>query len=128
MGNFRRRRQPVEVVPHQEVAAFHHGVEGKDDQDIGAEPDNFAERRREFRHQNIQSQMLIMNVCPEEARLVLPMNTMTTFVLTGSVMAMLRIVNQRMDSHAQLMAQEFAKQVYNVAMQHFPVSTEALKK
>ena len=72
--------------------------------------------------------MLSMNVCPEEARLVLPMNTMTTFVLTGSVMAMLRIVNQRMDSHAQLMAQEFAKQVYNIAMQHFPVSTEALKK
>ena len=72
--------------------------------------------------------MLIMNVCPEEARLVLPMNTMTTFVLTGSVMAMLRIVNQRMDSHAQLMAQEFAKQVYDIAMQYFPASTEALKK
>lgn len=51
-----------------------------------------------------------------------------TFVLTGSVMTMLRIVNQRMDSHAQLMAQEFAKQVYDIAMQYFPAATEALKK
>lgn len=61
-------------------------------------------------------------VAPEEARIVLPHNLMTTVVWTGSLLFWSRVCNQRLDSHAQLAAQELARLISNVVQPLFPVS------
>lgn len=70
--------------------------------------------------------MLNAGVAPEEARIVLPLNTMTTVTWTGSLLFWSRVCNQRMDSHAQLAAQELAGQIAAIAQPLFPVSWAAL--
>lgn len=61
-------------------------------------------------------------MAPEEARIVLPHNLMTTVVWTGSLLFWSRVCNQRLDSHAQLAAQELARLISNVVQPLFPVS------
>jgi len=66
--------------------------------------------------------MLDMRVAPEEARCVLPLNMMTTVVWTGSLLFWSRVANQRVDSHAQLAAQELGKLIAGIVEPLFPVS------
>lgn len=70
--------------------------------------------------------LLSAGVAPEEARTILPLNMMTTVVWTGSLLFWSRVCNQRLDGHAQLAAQELAKQIANIAQPLFPVSWAAL--
>ena len=65
-------------------------------------------------------------VAPEEARIVLPLNTMTTVTWTGSLLFWSRVCNQRVDSHAQLAAQELGRQIANIVRPRYPVSWAAL--
>lgn len=65
-------------------------------------------------------------VAPEEARTVLPLNCMTTVTWTGSLLFWSRVCNQRVDSHAQLAAQELGKLIANIAQPLYPVSWKAL--
>lgn len=67
-----------------------------------------------------------LDVAPEEARIILPLSTMTTVVWTGSLLFWSRVVNQRVDSHAQLAAQELAKQISAIVGPLFPVSWKEL--
>lgn len=67
-----------------------------------------------------------MGVAPEEARIVLPLNMMTTVVWTGSLLFWSRVVNQRVDSHAQLAAQELGKKISSIIEPLFPCSWQAL--
>ena len=69
---------------------------------------------------------LLQEVAPEEARIVLPLNMMTTVVWTGSLLFWSRVCNQRVDSHAQLAAQELGKKISGIVAPLFPVSWEAL--
>ena len=70
--------------------------------------------------------MLKNGIAPEEARIVLPLNTMTTVVWTGSLLFWSRVCNQRTDSHAQLAAQELAHQISAIVRPLFPVSWKEL--
>lgn len=70
--------------------------------------------------------LMAEGVAPEEARIVLPLNTMTTVVWTGSLLFWARVCNQRLDGHAQLAAQELAKQISTIIKPLYPVSWEAL--
>ena len=63
-----------------------------------------------------------LKVAPEEARIILPQNAMTTVVWTGSLAFWARVVNQRVDSHAQLAAQELGKLIRDIAQPLFPES------
>lgn len=65
-------------------------------------------------------------VAPEEARIVLPLNMMTTVVWTGSLLFWVRVFNLRADSHAQLAAQELAKLIAGIIRPLYPVSWDAL--
>lgn len=71
-------------------------------------------------------QMLGEGVAPEEARIVLPLNTMTTVTWTGSLLFWSRVCNQRLDNHAQKAANELAGQIAVIAQPIFPVSWAAL--
>lgn len=65
-------------------------------------------------------------IAPEEARIVLPLNTMTTVVWTGSLLFWSRVCNQRVDSHAQLPAQELGRQIADIVRPLYPVSWKEL--
>ena len=70
--------------------------------------------------------MLEQGVAPEQARMVLPQNTMTEWIWTGSLMAFARVCKQRLDAHAQQETQEVAKKISNIVEPLFPVSWKAL--
>lgn len=70
--------------------------------------------------------MIKDGVAPEQARMVLPLNTMTEWWWTGSVMAFARVCKQRMDPHAQQECREVAEQIDKLIQPIFPVSWKAL--
>ena len=72
--------------------------------------------------------LIISGVAPEEARLVLPMNTMTEWMWTGSVMAFARVYKQRRTKDAQGFANEFAEKLAECIKECYPVCWEVLTK
>lgn len=70
--------------------------------------------------------LLFSGVAPEQARMVLPQNTMTEWIWTGSLMAFARVCKQRLDSHAQQETQEVAAFIDGYCRNLFPVSWKAL--
>lgn len=75
---------------------------------------------------DLYKRLLEGNVAPEMARMVLPQNTMTNWMWTGSLVALSRVVKLRTDSHAQQEAQELAKLINDVVAPLYPVSWKAL--
>jgi thymidylate synthase (FAD) len=65
-------------------------------------------------------------MAPEQARMVLPQNTMTEWIWSGSLMAFARVVKLRTDPHAQLETQEIAKQIDTLVPIEFQHSWKAL--
>lgn len=74
---------------------------------------------------DVYSFMLRMGVCPEQARVVLPQNTMTTWIWTGSLAFFSRVCKLRLDSHTQRETQEVAKDIERLTREKFPVSFNA---
>lgn len=70
--------------------------------------------------------LLDEGVAPEQARMVLPQNTMTEWIWTGNVMSFARVCKQRLDPHAQKETRDVAVQLQGVLLEHFPVSFKAL--
>lgn len=70
--------------------------------------------------------LLAAGVAPEQARMILPQNMMTSWYWTGSLMFFHRVFKQRTDSHAQLETQEVAQQIGKICEDLFPVSWKAL--
>ncbi|QGH73804.1 thymidylate synthase [Vibrio phage vB_VhaM_VH-8] len=75
---------------------------------------------------NCYNQLLEDGVAPEMARMVLPQNTMTNWMWTGSLVAFSRVYKLRVDSHAQKEAQDIAKMIDEVVSPLYPVSWKAL--
>lgn len=65
--------------------------------------------------------LLAEGVTPEEARMVLPHNLMTTVIWTGSLLFWARVVNQRVEVHAQRAAQELGRKIAEQIRPYFPV-------
>ena len=72
--------------------------------------------------------LIDLGMCPEQARMFLPQNTMTTWVWTGSLYAWVRVWKQRTYPTAQAETRELVKSIEPIIKQHFPVSWEALTK
>ena len=70
--------------------------------------------------------MLANEVAPEQARMVLPLTTMTEWHWTGSLVAWARVCKLRLDPHAQVEVQEVAKHFDQLLRPAFPVSWPAL--
>lgn len=75
---------------------------------------------------NCYNKLLADGVAPEMARMVLPQNTMTNWMWTGSLVAFSRVYKLRVDSHAQKEAQDIAKMIDKVVSPLYPVSWKAL--
>lgn len=67
-------------------------------------------------------------VCPEQARIVLPMNTMMERVWSGSLAAFSRVCKLRLDPHSQKEIQELAGAIAGLVEPLFPVSWAALQQ
>jgi thymidylate synthase (FAD) len=70
--------------------------------------------------------MLKAGVCPEQARMVLPQNTMTEWIWTGTLYAWARMCQLRLDSHTQKETREVAQAVTDNMANLFPTSWEFL--
>ena len=77
---------------------------------------------------NLYIKMLDSNICPEQARMVLPQSMMTEWYWSGTLMAFARVCNLRCKPDAQLESRIVANQIDTLARDLFPVSWEALRK
>jgi len=75
-----------------------------------------------FAYNNLLSQ----GVAPEQARMILPLNTMTEWIWTGSLAAWSRVCKLRLDPHAQLEIQEPTRLIAALVEPLYPVSFKAL--
>jgi thymidylate synthase (FAD) len=74
----------------------------------------------------LYSEMLHKGCCAEQARLVLPQNTMTEWIWSGTLFAFAKMCKLRLDAHTQRETQEIAQSVSNLAAFLYPVSWKAL--
>jgi len=72
------------------------------------------------------NELLRSGVCPEQARMVLPLSTYTEFWMTGSLAAWSRMYNLRSKPDTQRETQEVASMVGNIINPLFPNSWAAL--
>jgi len=75
---------------------------------------------------DVYNAMITAGVAPEQARMVLPLNTMTEWIWSGSLAAFVRVCKLRLDPHAQLECQMVAQQIREQIEPVFPVSFKAL--
>lgn len=65
-------------------------------------------------------------VAPEQARMVLPLGSMTDWYWTGSLVFWARVYKQRTDSHAQEEASDIANQISKIIEKLYPISWQHL--
>ena len=75
---------------------------------------------------SVYSDMIAAGVAPEQARMILPQNTMTEWIWTGSLMFFARVCAQRLEPHAQAETSEVARQIAETVRPLFPMSWAAL--
>jgi thymidylate synthase (FAD) len=77
---------------------------------------------------DMYTQMIKEGVAPEQARMILPQNTMTEWIWSGSLAAFCRVCNLRLDPHAQQETRELVGGIAGLLEPLFPVSYNALVK
>ena len=70
--------------------------------------------------------LLLMGVCPEQARMVLPVCSETEFYWTGSLLFFARVCRLRLDPHAQKETREVAERISSIMNELFPESWNVL--
>lgn len=71
-------------------------------------------------------ELLKGGACAEQARMILPQNTMTEWYWTGSLYAWARMCQLRLDSHTQSETRDVAKPISDHMAQLFPYSWQSL--
>ena len=74
----------------------------------------------------VYKDMLADNVCPEQARFVLPQGAIVNWIWTGNLYAYANYVATRLDSHAQADGYPFAKDIDKICRDLFPMAWSAL--
>ena len=70
--------------------------------------------------------LIELDVCPEQARMVLPQAMYTEWVWTGSLLGWSRVYNLRADHHAQLETRQIAHMIGSHMLVLYPFSWRAL--
>lgn len=76
---------------------------------------------------NVYKDLLEMGIAPEQARMVLPMSTLTTWIWTGSLYAFFTMYAERTTLETQDETMRVARRIGNLAFGAFPVSWVALE-
>ena len=74
----------------------------------------------------LYNSLLDQNICPEQARMVLPQNMMTEWIWSGTLGAYCDMLRLRLDPHTQAESRIVANKVRNIIEPLFPVSVPAL--
>ena len=105
------------------------------DKKQGSDPDSNVENifTSEYPHlleriTNLYNRMIDAEICPEQARMILPQSMMTEWYWSGTLMAFARVCNLRCKPDAQLETQEIGNQIDVIASKEFPVSWKALRE
>lgn len=118
--------RPVPYIPDQIRMSAASVKQGS----AGAHPESSMLRSAYIDHMEksiaFYESLINSQVCPEQARFVLPQGVEVNWIWTGSLYAFANFYNQRSDSHAQKEIQELAKQVSDIIAPLFPVSWAAL--
>ena len=69
-----------------------------------------------------------LNICPEQARMILPQSMKTEWYWSGTLMAFARVCNLRCKPDAQLETRLITDQIDDISSAEFPVSWKALRK
>lgn len=77
---------------------------------------------------DIYTDAIIQGVCAEQARMLLPQNTMTEWVWSGTLGAFLDMLVLRLDSHTQKETRDVAEKIAVFVKNIFPVSYAAYIK
>lgn len=72
--------------------------------------------------------MIDMEVCAEQARMILPQNMYTEWIWSGSLYAFARICNLRLKKDTQEETRFIAQEISTIASKHFPTSWNTLLK
>lgn len=72
-------------------------------------------------------ELINSDICPEQARMVLPLSTMTEWHWSGLLSAWAKMVNQRIQPDTQYETQLVAQQVDQIASELWPHSWKALR-
>jgi len=95
-------------------------------------PDNekYVQQMQKYckKAQEYYNSLLENNVCPEQARMILPQSMYTEFIETASLAAYARLVNLRIEASAQREIQVYAQHIDTLVKEKFPVSWPALIK
>ena len=75
---------------------------------------------------DIYQLMIEAGVAPEQARMVLPLNTMTEWIWSGSLAAFARVCKLRLDPHAQAETHEVAEMIKEIIEPLFSVGFKAM--
>jgi len=70
--------------------------------------------------------MIGMQICAEQARMILPQNMYTEWYWSGSLYAFARICSLRLKKDTQKETRDIAAMIYKLAEKNFPVSWKAL--
>ena len=77
---------------------------------------------------NCYDRLLKLKVCPEQARMVLPQNMMTSWFWSGSLYAFSRVCNLRLKEDAQEETRDVAQRISDHCAVEFPLSWKNLVK
>ena len=88
----------------------------------------YAVKKLYFYAKQVYDELIAAGVAPEQARMVLPQSTLTEWIWTGSLQAMWRVCQLRLDPHAQFETQQIAKQIDNQIRLLFPACYKALSE
>lgn len=75
---------------------------------------------------DLYNELLDNDVCPEQARMILPQNTMTEWIWTGSLIGFHRMCQLRLDSHTQKETADVALMIDELCSYFYPYSWRAL--
>ena len=92
---------------------------------IGFEKASEAVKMHNSRSLSLYNSLLKAGICREQARGVLPQNLYTQYYGTVNLHNLLKFISLRSHEGAQWEIQQVAQACLNIALKHFPVSTEA---
>ena len=77
--------------------------------------------------EDIYKGLIESGVSRETARMILPMTAKTTFYMNGTLRSWLHFLEVRNHSHAQREAQDIAKEIEKIMLEHFPTILESVQ-
>jgi thymidylate synthase (FAD) len=118
---------PVLDVPTQWRRAAENVKQGSSDELVNVDPSMQDQIDKTMSAvARLYEDLLLMGVCPEQARAVLPVCSETSWVWTGSLFFFARVCKLRLDPHAQKETRDVAERISSIMAEIFPESWDVL--